>query len=47
MGRIHPPRIWSRRPDLRDMFLDNYGLLTAADREVIEHCRYLDALTTL
>lgn len=40
-------RIWPRRPDLRDSFLDSYGQLTAIDHEVIEHCAHIDALTAL
>ncbi|WBB47325.1 aminoglycoside phosphotransferase family protein [Verrucosispora sp. WMMA2044] len=38
-------RIWPIRPDLRDGFLHEYGQLSAADHEVLEHCAYLDALT--
>ncbi|WP_233257966.1 phosphotransferase enzyme family protein [Micromonospora sp. S4605] len=40
-------RIWPTRPDLRKMLLNSYGPLTVADLEVIEHCRYLAALTEL
>ncbi|MFD6771075.1 phosphotransferase family protein [Micromonospora chalcea] len=40
-------RIWPHRPDLRDSFLHEYGHPSALDREVLEHCAHLDALTTL
>ncbi|MEE6260154.1 phosphotransferase enzyme family protein [Plantactinospora sonchi] len=40
-------RIWPLRPDLRASFLDEYGQLTARDREIVEHATYLDALTKL
>jgi Ser/Thr protein kinase RdoA (MazF antagonist) len=38
-------RIWPRRPDLRDSFLDNYSPLTATDHAISEHCTWLDGLT--
>jgi tRNA A-37 threonylcarbamoyl transferase component Bud32 len=38
-------RVWTGRPDLEGAFLDGYGPLTDVDREVIEHCSHLDALT--
>jgi Ser/Thr protein kinase RdoA (MazF antagonist) len=38
-------RIWVRRPDLKHAFLDGYGPLDDLDRQVIEHCSHLDALT--
>lgn len=40
-------RVWPLRPDLRESFLYEYGQLTAMDHEVLGHCAYLDALTTL
>ncbi|WP_329007647.1 aminoglycoside phosphotransferase family protein [Micromonospora rifamycinica] len=40
-------RIWPHRPDLRDSFLHEYGHPGTLDREVLEHCAHLDALTTL
>lgn len=40
-------RIWPQRPDLRDSFLDEYGHPCTLDREVLEHCAHLDALTAL
>ncbi|MGI5152338.1 phosphotransferase enzyme family protein [Plantactinospora sp. CA-294935] len=39
-------RVWPLRPDLRDTFLDEYGQLSGADDEVLEHCARLDALTS-
>lgn len=39
-------RTWPSRPDLEHAFLDGYGLLSALDRQVIEHCSHLDALTS-
>jgi len=38
-------RTWPARPDLEAAFLDGYGLLTALDKQIIEHCAHLDALT--
>jgi Ser/Thr protein kinase RdoA (MazF antagonist) len=38
-------RIWRNRPDLEDAFLARYGALSELDRQVIEHCTHLDALT--
>jgi Ser/Thr protein kinase RdoA (MazF antagonist) len=38
-------RIWPLRPDLHTSFLDEYGQLGVVDREVLEHCAHLDALT--
>ncbi|MGH3467456.1 MAG: phosphotransferase [Thermocrispum sp.] len=38
-------RIWRERPDLEDAFLARYGSLSELDRQVIEHCTHLDALT--
>lgn len=38
-------RIWPTRPDLEQAFLDGYGPLSAADRQVIDHCTDLDRLT--
>ncbi|MEO3746130.1 aminoglycoside phosphotransferase family protein [Plantactinospora sp. B5E13] len=40
-------RIWPLRPDLRGSFLDEYGQLSVVDRELLEHCAHLDALTAL
>ncbi|MEQ4305543.1 aminoglycoside phosphotransferase family protein [Plantactinospora sp. B6F1] len=40
-------RIWPDRPDFHASFLDQYGQLGAVDRELLEHCAHLDALTTL
>ncbi|GGM67379.1 hypothetical protein GCM10011608_60800 [Micromonospora sonchi] len=40
-------RIWPVQPGLRDSFLDEYGQLSRADHEVLEHGAYLDALTAL
>lgn len=40
-------RIWPQRPDLRASFLDEYGHPCTLDREVLEHCAHLDALTAL
>jgi len=39
-------RIWPSRPDLEDAFVVGYGPLSALDRQVIEHCTHLDALTS-
>ncbi|HZN73772.1 MAG TPA: aminoglycoside phosphotransferase family protein [Micromonosporaceae bacterium] len=38
-------RTWPSRPDLEHAFLVGYGPLSALDRQVIEHCSHLDALT--
>lgn len=38
-------RVWRDRPDLQDAFLTGYGPLSDLDRQVIEHCTYLDTLT--
>jgi Ser/Thr protein kinase RdoA (MazF antagonist) len=38
-------RVWRDRPDLKDAFLAGYGTLSDLDRQVIEHCTYLDTLT--
>ncbi len=39
-------RYWRGRPDLEAAFLNTYGPLTDLDREIIEHCTYVDRLTT-
>lgn len=39
-------RIWRDRPDLEDAFRTHYGALSEMDRQVIEHCTHLDALTS-
>ncbi len=38
-------RVWRDRPDLETAFLTHYGPLSKLDRQVIEHCTHLDALT--
>jgi Ser/Thr protein kinase RdoA (MazF antagonist) len=38
-------RVWPNRPDLEAAFVGGYGDLTDLDRQVIEHCSHLDALT--
>ena len=38
-------RVWRDRPDLETAFLTRYGPLSELDRQVIEHCTHLDALT--
>ncbi|MET7948469.1 aminoglycoside phosphotransferase family protein [Micromonospora sp. NPDC005324] len=38
-------RTWPFRSDLRESFLDSYGPLTSTDREVVQHCVYVDSLT--
>lgn len=38
-------RAWPDRPDLEYAFLQGYGRLSEQDRQVIEHCSHLDALT--
>ncbi|GAA0905940.1 phosphotransferase enzyme family protein [Virgisporangium aurantiacum] len=38
-------RTWPSRPDLEHAFLVGYGPLSALDRQIIEHCSHLDALT--
>ncbi|MEU8159531.1 aminoglycoside phosphotransferase family protein [Micromonospora parva] len=40
-------RVWPHRPDLRASFLHEYGQLSAVDDAVLEHCAYLDLLTSL
>ncbi|TYB38197.1 aminoglycoside phosphotransferase family protein [Micromonospora sp. AP08] len=40
-------RIWPRRPFLSRGLLDEYGQLDRVAHEVLEHCAYLDSLTTL
>ncbi|MFI7598264.1 aminoglycoside phosphotransferase family protein [Actinoplanes sp. NPDC049681] len=40
-------RTWIRRPDLEHAFLMGYGPLDDIDRQVIEHCSHLDALTNV
>ncbi|MBM0277473.1 aminoglycoside phosphotransferase family protein [Micromonospora tarensis] len=40
-------RIWPQRPCLSRSFFQDYGQLDKANREVVEHCAHLDALTTL
>jgi Ser/Thr protein kinase RdoA (MazF antagonist) len=37
--------VWTQRPDLERAFLRGYGDLTGIDKEVIQHCEYLDGLT--
>jgi Ser/Thr protein kinase RdoA (MazF antagonist) len=39
-------RTWPTRRDLEHAFLDGYGPLDALDHQIIEHCSYLDALTS-
>jgi Ser/Thr protein kinase RdoA (MazF antagonist) len=39
-------RTWPTRPDLKEAFTQSYGPLTDLDREIIEHCSRLDALTS-
>lgn len=39
-------RTWPSRPDLEEAFLSEYGALSPLDRQVIEHCSYLDVLTS-
>jgi Ser/Thr protein kinase RdoA (MazF antagonist) len=39
-------RIWPSRSDLEHAFLDGYGPLSELDRQIIEHCSHLDALTS-
>jgi Ser/Thr protein kinase RdoA (MazF antagonist) len=38
-------RTWPDRPDLEAAFLATYAPLSDLDRQVIEHCTYLDRLT--
>jgi hypothetical protein len=38
-------RIWRTRPDLEAAFLGGYGRLSDLDRQIMEHCTHLDALT--
>jgi hypothetical protein len=38
-------RTWPQRPDLEEAFLRGYGPLSDLDRQIIEHCAHLDALT--
>lgn len=38
-------RVWPARRHLEDAFLQAYGPLTDLDRQIIEHCAHLDALT--
>ncbi len=38
-------RYWRHRSDLETAFLIAYGPLTDLDRQIIEHCTYLDRLT--
>ncbi|GIM97942.1 aminoglycoside phosphotransferase family protein [Paractinoplanes toevensis] len=38
-------RTWHHRPDLQHAFLNGYGPLSDLDKQVIEHCSHLDALT--
>jgi Ser/Thr protein kinase RdoA (MazF antagonist) len=40
-------RTWPQRPDLEQAFLHGYGPLSDLDRQIIEHCSHLDALTAL
>jgi len=40
-------RIWPQRPDLEEAFLHGYGPLSDLDRQIIEHCAHLDALTAI
>jgi hypothetical protein len=40
-------RTWPQRPDLEEAFLHGYGPLSDVDRQIIEHCAHLDALTAL
>ncbi len=38
-------RVWTANPNLKTAFLDGRGPLDDLDRQVIEHCTHLDALT--
>jgi Ser/Thr protein kinase RdoA (MazF antagonist) len=38
-------RTWPTRPDIEEAFLDGYGELSDLDRQIIEHCSHIDALT--
>lgn len=38
-------RIWPQHPDLEEAFLRGYGPLSDLDRQIIEHCAHLEALT--
>ena len=40
-------RTWPQRPDLEEAFLRGYGPLSDLDRQIIEHCAHLDALTAI
>jgi Ser/Thr protein kinase RdoA (MazF antagonist) len=40
-------RLWPQRPDLEEAFLRGYGSLSDLDRQIIEHCAHLDALTAI
>jgi Ser/Thr protein kinase RdoA (MazF antagonist) len=40
-------RTWLQRPDLEEAFLHGYGPLNDLDRQIIEHCAHLDALTAI